>query len=188
MFLLKPSLENAENLLRHLELDREQVSIVENWGEGEIALGIERFDSDPLSRLDGFEIQPVWWNYTFPVYGYPIDGIVLYEFSPTIEARFELPDNAQSVSMVMGIREGAYTAGASSDGVGIHWSVISDGRTAIIDKMYLNPRDNLLQRGFLPYAFELPNGVGRELVLEVDGGPDKDTAWDWLMIGELNAE
>lgn len=188
MFLLKPIRENAVDLVRRLGLDLEQVSIVESWGDRESELGIKRFDSDPISRLDGFGIQPVWWNYSFPVLGYPIDGIILYEFAPVLKARFALPDGTRTVLMVAGIREGAYSKGANSDGVGVHWSVISDDTTELINSTYLNPRDNLSQRGFLPYSFEVPGGYGRELLLEVDGGPDRDTAWDWLMIGELKAE
>ncbi len=188
MFLLKPTRENAENLIRYTGLDSDQVSIVESWGNREELLGIKRYDSDRLIHLDGFEVQPNWWKYSFPVVGYPIDGTVFYEFTPILSARFKLPDDARNVSMLVGIREGAYTEGASSDGVGMRWSIDLGGEVILVEEVYLNPRDNLSQRGYLPYSLEIPSGFERELLLEVDGGPEKNTAWDWLMIGKLTID
>ena len=151
-------------------------------------MGLTRFDTDPVERLDGFELQPIRWKYAFPVTGYEMAGNRVYQFAPDMWAEFEIPPGTRSIRMLVGIREGAYTGGNNTDGARMRWSLVVKNDSIQVDELYLNPRDNADQRGLLEYSFELPQTAGGTLRLEVDGGPRRHNAWDWLMIGSLKAE
>ncbi len=189
LFLADPSTEKAKILVGALELKKEEYSLVTFWGQHEAQLGIQKYDTQPVRYLKGFDIQPLSWELSFPIETHSVDDVVMHQFAPIMSARFPIPEGVGSVEILVALRRGAYGPSSNSDGVGIEWSLDSgDGISVVLKSMHFNPRDNPEHRGLFPLSFELPQIARGELRLDVDGGPKADTAWDWFLIGQLKVK
>jgi len=184
-FLVDPSEGKGRAVLGFLRLPESEVSIVTSWGTREASLDIERFDTQPVRPLAGFEVQPARWELSFPVESFVIDGISVHQFVPRATIAFEIPRGSRTVEFLLGMRKGAYTHSGNSDGVRVTWSIDSNGTQGVLYSIHWNPRDREDHRGLVAQSFELPPGQDGELVLSVDYGPDGDGAWDWPVFGRL---
>jgi hypothetical protein len=148
-------------------------------------LGIHQTDSQPIHDLDGFELQPVWWELSFPVESFMVDGRSVHQFTPGARVVFDLPPGTGKIRFLFGLREGAYSDGGDSDGVGLRLSVGSGSSEVEVLNLHWNPRDRAEQRGLQWMEVDLPETDDGRLTLEVDYGPSGNGLWDWPVFGGL---
>ncbi len=188
LFQIAPTERNAQTIVRSLNLDADEMSVVKTWGTGESELGIVHFESQPVQELQGFSLQPAYWDLTFPIESFLIDQQPVHQIAPRATVRFDLPEGVRSVSFLLGMREGAYNHGGNSDGFGVQWTTAVDGVDRILFAEYWNPRDRPEHRGLVPITFALPERHNGTLTLTVDYGPEGNGLWDWPLFGRLEAD
>lgn len=186
-FVHTPTAENGRALMAALGLDPAQISFVESWAEPyRSRLGIVQTSGRPVSRLDGFDLQPVGWNLFAALEQFEVEGRRVYQFTPPAYVLFRLPDDASGFEVWQGFRPGSYERADQSDGVEIAWVVIAeDGRETDAWRRYLNPRDVPEDRGLKRISAAFPPGQGRLLKLVIDVGPANSNAWDWVVFSGL---
>lgn len=188
-FIWKPTARNARSFIGTAGIPEENVSIVEEWSEeAEARLGFVRFPERPLSRLEGFELQPTGWDLFAPLATFQIEGRTMHQFTPPGEVRFALPAGVSRLSVDLAMREGSYDRGGGSDGVGLSWIMRSGNSETIVATEYIDPAAQPEHRGILRREFPLPAGDSRLLILRIDAGPAASNAWDWPVFGNLRVE
>jgi hypothetical protein len=93
---------------------------------------------------------------------------------------FTPPAGATRLQAGFGLRPGAYTDGAHTDGV--DFSVTAtwpDGRTAVLWRRFLDPVRHSADRGTQALDLALPPDLPASLVLRTGPGPAGRTDWDW---------
>ncbi|GAB5559574.1 MAG: hypothetical protein SynsKO_12210 [Synoicihabitans sp.] len=186
-FIWNPNREKAESLLRHLHIPLEEVSFVERYDEKTARhLGFSYQDQRSLIQLTGFSIQPHYWELFSPIEEFHIQDQVYYQFTPPARVRFKLHDEARLIRFRTGMRDGAYTDGANSDGYDITIAITdAAGKRLLETNEVINPRDDPAARGFLDRQIELPEGNSRELEFRFGPGPSGMSPWDWPLLSSL---
>ena len=189
-FLWAPTPENARALAAASKLDPTQISIVESYGdEYDARIGFRHSAQRGLVHLDEFQVQPSWWRLTAPLERFNIDGVVAYQFTPSAEIRFQVPDHVKRISYLVGFRPDAYLEGGRTDGAGVSWSLETPS-TPVENLSYelIDPLGKPDHRGLLAREFGVPAGSRRILVLRTDTGPQHFLPWDFLLIARLRFE
>lgn len=186
-FVWHSSAANARALIARSGIEESNVSLVEELDPAAAArIGFNRQAERSLLHLADFDLQPEGWSLFAPLETFHLNGRVMHQFTPPAEVRFALPDSALHVSVDVQMREGSYSGSGHSDGVGLTWSVRSAaGTETMLQREILNPRDRPHDRGLLHRELALPPGQHRQLVLNIDGGPEGNTGWDWPLFGRL---
>ncbi|MEZ5275004.1 MAG: hypothetical protein R3F07_01335 [Opitutaceae bacterium] len=186
-FLADPTVNKARGLIHNLGLDPATISVVTSWGAAGSRLGIHQTDSQPVRPLEGFGLQPVWWELSYPVQSFTMDGQPVHQFTPKSTVVFGLPAGTRKIHFLFGLRDGAYSDGGDSDGVGLRLSVGSPTSEVEVLHVHWNPRDHEEQRGLQWLEVPLSEVEDTRLVLRVDYGPAGDGRWDWPVFGRLEA-
>lgn len=89
-----------------------------------------------------------------------------------------------------GLRDGSYSDGAQTDGVGFRIEVLRpDGSRDVLWQRFLDPFNRIPDRGPQPLELALPElSAGSTIVLTTDPGPAGDTRWDWSYWSQLRFE
>lgn len=189
-FIWNPSEAQARALLDALEIPPHQVSMVTQFPpDTATALGYQFSDVRPLVLLNDFDLQPVSWHLFTPLEHFRFEDTSFYQFTPPSSVRFRLPAAATKLTLITGMRPGAFAGDNDSDGYQFTVSIEQENREVMSRTSELiNPRDNPAQRGFLHRQYALPPGTSRELVLEFGPGPANSNAWDWPLLAKLRID
>jgi len=188
-FIWNPTRDQAEALMRFHELTEENVSIVERYDESTAAeLGFKYQGQRSLRRLEGFDLQPAYWELFTPIEEFRIEGKFFYQFTPPAKVRFHLPDTANRVRYITAMRDGAYTGTGKSDGYDLSITVANASGELLTISEVVNPRVDEMARGQLTRELVLPPGQSRTLTFEFGPGPSGLAPWDWPLLSQLKVE
>lgn len=189
-FYWNPTVENARATLAQNKLNPAEVSIVENLAAADAAkIGLARVAHLPVSFLDGFQLQPSAWTLFGPLERFEVNGAVMYQFTPPSTVEFELPDHVTSLEFNQAMRAGSYNGAGHSDGVGVTWSIRSQGeKENVLAREFLDPGSHPEQRGILHRKIALPPAAKRVLILRTDVGEKADGRWDWPLFSEFKIQ
>jgi hypothetical protein len=118
------------------------------------------------------------------------EGRILFMVNSPGSLIFALEGREKSLHFKAGLLPGAYTGNGHSDGVEFIVTLRgADGRSEVIFKQWLNPRDNPADRGDRPFAVPVPAApAGTQLILTVGPGPNNSNAWDWAYLESLSLD
>lgn len=188
-FIWNPIRDQAESLMYLHKIPATDVSIVERFDEETATkLGFVYQEQRSLRQLQGFDLQPSHWELFSPIEEFRIDGRFFYQFTPPANVRFRIPDQANSLSYITAMRDGAFDGANDSDGYDLSVLILMDGSTLLKTEEVVNPRDDVGARGLLERTINLPTGRNREVVFEFGPGPSGQSPWDWPLLSQLKIE
>jgi hypothetical protein len=150
--------------------------------------GRKFFASEIERLLHMFQTFPVSYTSRTPVSETTIDGREAAILHAPSQMIFDLPKNPHWVTGKFGMMEGTYTNGGNTDGALflVYWS---DGKERIeLFRHYLDPVNNIADRGLHDFRGKLSGLQGGRLFLEIQNGPNNNPSWDWTAWSNIKVE
>ncbi len=110
---------------------------------------------------------------------------VLFAHAPS-RLVFPLPPGPRQLTGKVGLLAGAYSGpDATAGGLFMIEREDADGRRTLIWQRELNPRDSPADRGFIPFAVDLPGGTSGRLILHTKARPGQGPSRSWTFWHDL---
>lgn len=150
--------------------------------------GRKYFASEIERVLHMFQTYPVSYTSLNPVAEGSIDGRDVAILHAPSQMIFEMPKDARWVTGRFGMMPGTYSDGGNTDGALflVYWT---DGKDRIeLFKRYLDPVQQVGDRGLQEFRGKLSGLSGGRLILEIQNGPNDNPSWDWTAWTNIKVE